>query len=102
MTSQGWMDSFDLANGAADRKIETADVRRRLTRQLLCEQGLATLVEFVDLTLQPLETQKEQFLMHFDTDVEEVEIEANLSYYVSGKKGDVIYSVKETLAFELE
>ena len=64
--------------------------------------GAWQIKEIVDLTLQPLETQKEQFLMHFDTDIEEVEVEANLSYYVSGKKGDVIYTVKETLEFELD
>ena len=58
--------------------------------------------EIVDLTLQPMETRKEQFLVNFDTDVEEVEIEANLSYFINGKKGDVIYSVKETLVYELD
>ncbi len=49
-----------------------------------------------------METRKEQFLVNFDTDVEEVEIEANLSYFINGKKGDVIYSVKETLVYELD
>ena len=64
--------------------------------------GAWQIKEIVDLTLQPLETQKEQFIMHFDTDIEEVEIEANLSYFISGKKGDVVYSISETLEFELD
>jgi hypothetical protein len=37
--------------------------------------------EIVDLTLQPMETMKEEFLMNFDTDGEEVEIEAILTYF---------------------
>ena len=64
--------------------------------------GAWQIKEIVDLTLQPMETQKEQFLVNFDTDVEEVEIEANLSYFINGKKGDVIYSLKETLVYELD
>jgi hypothetical protein len=64
--------------------------------------GAWQIKEIVDLTLQPMQTRREQFLMNFDTDVEEVEIEANLSYFISGKKGDVVYSVKEKLTFELD
>lgn len=64
--------------------------------------GAWQIKEIVDLTLQPLQTQKEQFLVNFDTDVEEVEIEATLSYFISGKKGDVVYSVKETLNYNIE
>ena len=64
--------------------------------------GAWQIKEIVDLTLQPMETRKEQFLVNFDTDVEEVEIEANLSYFINGKKGDVIYSVKDTLVYELD
>ena len=64
--------------------------------------GAWQIKEIVDLTLQPMETKKEQFLINFDTDVEEVEIEANLSYFINGKKGDVIYSIKETVLYELD
>lgn len=64
--------------------------------------GAWQIKEIVDLTLQPMQTRREQYLMHFDTDVEDVEIEANLSYYISGKKGDVVYSVKEQLTYELD
>ena len=49
-----------------------------------------------------LQKKKEQYLVHFDTDVEEVEIEANLSYFISGKKGDVIYTVKEKMSYEVD
>ena len=64
--------------------------------------GAWQIKEIVDLTLQPMQTRREQYLMHFDTDVEEVEIEANLSYYISGKKGDVVHSVKERFTYELD
>ena len=64
--------------------------------------GAWQIKEIVDLTLQPMQTRREQFLMNFDTDVQEVEIEAKLSYFISGKKGDVVYSIKEKLIYEPE
>lgn len=64
--------------------------------------GAWQIKEVVDLTLQPMQTRREQYLINFDTDVEEVEIEANLSYFISGKKGDVVYSVKEKLTYDLD
>ncbi len=64
--------------------------------------GAWQIKEILDLTLQPMQTRREQYLMHFDTDVEEVEIEATLSYFISGKKGDVVYTVKEKLTYEPE
>ncbi len=64
--------------------------------------GAWQIKEIVDLTLQPMQTRREQYLMHFDTDVMEVEIEATLSYYISGKKGDIVYSIKEKLVYEPE
>ena len=48
------------------------------------------------------EIQKEQFLINFDTDVENVEIEAVLTYFVSGKKKDVVYSIKENIAYDID
>jgi hypothetical protein len=63
--------------------------------------GAWQIKEIVDLTLQPLEIKKEEFLMNFDTDIEEVEIEAVLTYFVSGKKKDVVYSIKENIAFDI-
>ena len=64
--------------------------------------GAWQIKEIVDLTLQPLETKKEEFLMNFDTDVEEVEIEAVLTYFVSGKTKDVVYSIKENIAYDID
>lgn len=64
--------------------------------------GAWQIKEIVDLTLQPMQTKREQYLMHFDTDVEEIEIEAILSYFISGKKGDVVYTVKEKITYEPE
>jgi len=63
--------------------------------------GAWQIKEIVDLTLQPLEIQREQYLMNFDTDVEAAEIEAVLSYYISGTQGDVVYSVKENVSFNV-
>lgn len=64
--------------------------------------GAWQIKEIVDLTLQPMQTQKEQYLIHFDTDIERVEVEAVLSYYISGGKGDVVYSTRKLLEYELE
>jgi hypothetical protein len=64
--------------------------------------GAWQIKETVDLTLQPMQKQKEQYVLNFDTDVEEVEIEAILSYYISGGKGDVVHTVKETLMFDID
>lgn len=64
--------------------------------------GAWQIKEIVDLTLQPMQTQKEQYLMHFDTDIEQVEIEAVLSYYISGGSGAEVYKVTKTLDYELE
>ncbi len=40
-------------------------------------------------------------MMNFDTDVEEVEIEAVLTYFVCGKIKDVVYSVKEKVTYDI-
>lgn len=64
--------------------------------------GAWQIKEIVDLTLQPMQTQKEKYLIHFDTDIERVEVEATLSYYISGGKGDVVYSTKKMLEYDLE
>jgi hypothetical protein len=64
--------------------------------------GAWQIKEIIDLTLPPLQTQKEQYLINFDTDVEKVEVEAKLYYYISGGKGDVVYSVKKTLEFDVD
>jgi len=62
--------------------------------------GAWQIKEIVDLTLQPMQKRREQYLLNFDTDVEEVEIEATLSYFINGKKGDVVYSVTEKILYE--
>ena len=64
--------------------------------------GAWQIKEIVDLTLPPLQTQKEQYLINFDTDTEQVEVEAKLYYYIKGGSGEVVHSVKETLTFEVD
>ena len=64
--------------------------------------GAWQIKETIDLTLPPKHTQKEDFLIHFDTDTEEVELEAKLWYYISGGKGDVVHTVKKTLKYDID
>lgn len=64
--------------------------------------GAWQIKEIIDLTLPPLQTQKEQYLMHFDTDTKEVEIEAKLSYFISGGKGEVIHTTTKKLNFNVD
>ncbi len=64
--------------------------------------GAWQIKEIVDLTLQPMEKQKEQYLMNFDTDVEAVEIEAVLTYYINGKSSEVVHTVKEQLSYDID
>ena len=61
--------------------------------------GAWQIKEVIDLTLPPLQTQKERFIIHFDTETDEAEIEAKLWYYISGKKGDVIYTVNRKFEY---
>ena len=64
--------------------------------------GAWQIKELIDLTLPPMQTQKEQFLMHFDTDTDEAEIEVKLWYYLSGAKGEEVYAVKKKLTYETD
>lgn len=64
--------------------------------------GAWQIKEIIDLTLPPLQTQKEQFLINFDTDTEKVELEAKLFYYISGGKGELVHSVKEQISFDVD
>ena len=64
--------------------------------------GAWQIKETIDLTLPPRQTQQERYIMHFDTDTENVEIEAKLYYYINGKKGDVVHSVKKTVTFNVD
>ena len=64
--------------------------------------GAWQIKEIVDLTLQPLEKKKEQYILNFDTDIENVEIEAKLSYFISGKSSEVVYLVKEQLTYDID
>ncbi len=62
--------------------------------------GAWQIKEIVDLTLQPLKTQHERFFFTFDQkDLEKAEIAVNVYYYISGKKGDLIYQEKKLVEF---
>ncbi len=64
--------------------------------------GAWQIKEIIDLTLPPMQTQKEQFLLNFDSDTEEVTIDVKLWYYINGKSGHVVHSVSETLEYEID
>ena len=64
--------------------------------------GAWQIKEIDDLTLQPMETRKERFLMNFDSDIDIVDAEVKLSYFISGKKGDVIHSEKKILEYDFD
>lgn len=61
--------------------------------------GAWQIKEIIDLTLPPQQTQREQYLMHFDSDTEEVTVEAKLWYYVSGKNGKLVYEDTQVLEY---
>ena len=62
--------------------------------------GAWQIKELIDLTLPPMQTQKEQFLMHFDTDTDEVLLEVKLWYFISGGKKELVSSVSRTLEYD--
>ncbi len=62
--------------------------------------GAWQIKEIVDLTLQPLKTQHERFFFVLNKGVEEAEVTVNVYYYISGKKGDLIYQKKKILSYK--
>ena len=62
--------------------------------------GAWQIKELVDLTLQPMTVQKERFVFAFDKDVTSADVTVNVYYYISGKKGDKIYTKSKHLKFE--
>lgn len=64
--------------------------------------GAWQIKEIIDLTLPPLKTQREQYLINFDTDTAEVIIESKLYYYISGGKGELVYEDSQTLDFNTD
>ncbi|MEN8140684.1 MAG: hypothetical protein ABFR97_05605 [Thermodesulfobacteriota bacterium] len=64
--------------------------------------GAWQIKETIDLTLPPMQTQKERYLMNFNSDTEEVNIDVKLWYYISGGKGDVIHRIQRKLEFEVD
>ncbi len=61
--------------------------------------GAWQIKEIVDLTLQPLKTQHERFFITLDKNVEKAEVNVNVYYYISGKKGDLIHQEKKIIVF---
>jgi hypothetical protein len=62
--------------------------------------GAWQIKEMIDLTLQPKTIQKEQVIFEFDKDITSADVAVNVYYYISGKKGDKIYSASKHLSFE--
>lgn len=61
--------------------------------------GAWQIKEFYDLSLQPREVQKETFLMHFKKETTRADIDVTVTYCLSGKKCDVIYSKSSSLTY---
>ena len=100
------MTARNLAESDPEKQVLFADQKKyfEIGRDMegRMRYGAWQIKEIVDLTLQPLEIKKEEFLMNFDTDIEEVEIEAILTYFVSGKIKDVVYTIKENIAYDID
>ncbi len=62
--------------------------------------GAWQIKEMIDLTLQPKTIQNEQVVFEFDKDVKSADVTVNVYYYISGKKGDKIYTASKQLSFE--
>ncbi|MGD2080296.1 MAG: hypothetical protein PVJ36_04095 [Nitrospirota bacterium] len=62
--------------------------------------GAWQIKEFYDLALQPKEVQKERFLMNFGKETRSADVEVSVTYCLSGKKCDVIYTDKTTLSYQ--
>jgi len=62
--------------------------------------GAWQIKEIIDLTLQPLETRHERFFITFPKEVSTVDLEVNVYYYISSKKGNLIYQEKRLLNYE--
>jgi len=69
------------------------DIERRM------QFGAWLIKEIIDFTLAPLETRRERYLIHFDTDTREALVEARLWYYLSADQGQVVDSFRQTLRF---
>jgi hypothetical protein len=61
--------------------------------------GAWQIKEQIDLTLQPLEVRKEQYIFEFSEKATSADVTVNVYYYISGKKGDLIYTTKKHLEF---
>ncbi len=61
--------------------------------------GAWQIKEIIDLTLPPLQTQREQYHVNFNTDVEKVTVNAKLWYHISGKERELVYEENKMLSF---
>jgi hypothetical protein len=61
--------------------------------------GAWQIKEFYDLALQPKDTRRETFLMHFGKDTTKAEVEATVTYCLNEKKCDVIHAERRSLAY---
>jgi len=53
--------------------------------------GAWQIKELLDLTLQPLKTQEENYLFILPKNIKEANVAVNVYYKISGKKKDLIY-----------
>lgn len=61
--------------------------------------GAWQIKEVIDMTLQPKETRKERVVFEFPKNTGSADVTVEVYYYVSGAKGEKIYTVSRHLPF---
>lgn len=64
--------------------------------------GAWQIKQIFDLTLQPKDTKKETFLMNFNKETDEANIDIAVTYCLSGSKCDVIHKYAKKLTYTVD
>lgn len=72
------------------------DAERRM------QYGAWLIKEIIDLSLPPLATQRERFVMHFPADTSAVKVQATLRYHLGGDPGETVKTLSRSLKFALK
>lgn len=61
--------------------------------------GAWQIKDVIDLALQPLETERLRYRMHFEPGIRELTVRAQLRYFLSATKGEEVHTVEQTVRF---
>ncbi len=64
--------------------------------------GAWQIKQIFDLTLQPKDTKKETFLMPFNKETDEANLDVTVTYCLSAKKCDVIHKYSKKLVYTVD